>query len=171
MLKIWQSCRCGPVVAHHQFLSVFRFFRGIQRWHWLCSWSCFQSFCLDPRGGTLPLSIRLPSLLPFSPTGPRCIPSPLKTLMAMAMATWQVWETVDTSEDSRGGWIFMVAPQGWARHWSTFPLLVLTPSGSLPYLPHPWQTLATTSRTIGGGFKSARMPSSDNIRLYSEWVA
>ena len=65
-----------------------------------------------------------------------------------------------------GGSIFTVAPQGWARHWSTFPLWGLTPSGSLPSSPHPWQTLATTSPTIGGGLKSARMPSFDNILLY-----
>ena len=78
-------------------------FWGIQRWDWLCSWSCvgsFQTFCLHLPGGTLPLSIRL--LSPFSSTRPRCIRSPSKTLMAMAMATWQVWETLDRSEESRG---------------------------------------------------------------------
>ena len=138
-------------------------FRGIQRWHWLCSCS-FRTFCLDPHpGGTPPPSIRLLSIFLFSPTGPRCTHSPSKTLTAMAMATWQVWDTVDRRG---GGWIFTVALQGWARHWSTFPLWGLTPSGSLPSSPHPWQTLATTSPTIGGGLKSARMPSFDNILLY-----
>ena len=100
-------------------------FRGIQRWHWLCSCS-FRTFCLDPHpGGTLPLSIRLLSIFLFSPTGPRCTLSPSKTLTAMAMATWQVWETVDTREDSRGvgGFDFHGGTSGLSSALEYFPTL------------------------------------------------